>query len=308
MNKKIRFGIWIMTLLFAAALLGGCGKDKSKEEKVEVSSETDEEVNEEPLVIDSEEELVEDNEVYEAVELVELENAIAEMLGERVALGEKWAVYVEDLTDQSYAIVGNDQMQSASIIKLFTAGSVFQNLETLKSNGYSEDQVQELVSSMIRVSDNDANNSLVNMLGAGDKAAGFSAVNHFAEDIGCVQTHMGRYMLEQNPPDDNYTSVVDEGRLLGKIYRGEISGADAILEYMKRQERRWKIPAGLPQGAEVANKTGELSDVENDVAIVFTDKGDYILCVMSENVTGVQDAQKKISDLSGLVYSRMMNK
>jgi hypothetical protein len=56
-----------------------------------------------------------------------------------------------------------------------------------------------------------------------------------------------------------------------------------MLDLLKDQQRRGKIPAGVPDGVVTANKTGELTGLsECDVAIVFTEEGDYILCVLSE--------------------------
>ena len=57
----------------------------------------------------------------------------------------------------------------------------------------------------------------------------------------------------------------------------------------------------LPGGVASANKTGELADVENDVAIVYGPSCTYILCVMSDGVApGI--AQSNIIDISSTVY------
>ena len=46
-----------------------------------------------------------------------------------------------------------------------------------------------------------------------------------------------------------------------------------MVEVMSRQEWRDKIPAGLPDGLLVANKTGGVSGTSNDAAIVYTPAG-----------------------------------
>ena len=38
---------------------------------------------------------------------------------------------------------------------------------------------------------------------------------------------------------------------------------------LKQQQRTNKIPAAMPAGVHVANKTGELSNVENDAGILY---------------------------------------
>ena len=51
----------------------------------------------------------------------------------------------------------------------------------------------------------------------------------------------------------------------------------------------------------VANKTGELSDVENDSAIVYTG-GDYVIVVLSQGVDSVSQAQQTVRGVSSIVY------
>lgn len=87
------------------------------------------------------------------------------------------------------------------------------------------------------------------------------------------------------------------------MYSGKLAGSDQILDLLKQQQRRSKIPAGVPTGVTVANKTGELLTVENDAAIVFTKSGDYILTVMSEGLPDTAAERQLIVDISGKVYS-----
>lgn len=68
-----------------------------------------------------------------------------------------------------------------------------------------------------------------------------------------------------------------------------------------RQTRRWKIPAGIPSGIKVANKTGETSTVQHDMAIVYGKKTDYVICVFSS--TGSENyAVPRIQSISRTVY------
>ena len=75
-----------------------------------------------------------------------------------------------------------------------------------------------------------------------------------------------------------------------------------MLNLLLRQTRRWKIPSGLPSGVKVANKTGELSDVENDAGIIYNDLNDLIIVFMSENVPQPGAAQSTIASLSRQIY------
>jgi beta-lactamase class A len=53
-----------------------------------------------------------------------------------------------------------------------------------------------------------------------------------------------------------------------------------MVEVLSRQEWRDKIPAGLPPGLLVANKTGGVTGTSNDAAIVFTPSGRALVMVV----------------------------
>ena len=85
---------------------------------------------------------------------------------------------------------------------------------------------------------------------------------------------------------------------------GTLAHADAMYGLLKMQERRNKIPADMPEGVNVANKTGELDTVENDAGIVYnTAKGiDLVICFMSENLSDTGNAQAVIAQDSRMIY------
>ena len=58
----------------------------------------------------------------------------------------------------------------------------------------------------------------------------------------------------------------------------------------------------MPAGGSVANKTGELGDVENDAGIIYDVSNELIIVFMSENLTEVGSAQSTIASLSRQIY------
>lgn len=101
------------------------------------------------------------------------------------------------------------------------------------------------------------------------------------------------------------TSAEDCGSLLEKIYKGECVSREAsefMLDLLKKQEVIWKIPEGLPEGIRSANKTGETDDQQHDIAIVYGEQTDYIICIMSEKISSEDTAVQNIRDISRIVY------
>lgn len=222
-----------------------------------------------------------------------------------------WSVYICDLAGGSEASINDTPMQAASLIKLFIMGAVYENYDAL-SQQYGSAALDGYLTPMITVSDNDAANSLVSCLGGGDSTAGMQKVNSFCQAHGYTSTSMGRLLLASNEFGDNYTSAYDCGKFLKEIYQicagtaqsQSLSHAEDMYALLKQQQRSNKIPAALPEGVSVANKTGELSDVENDAGILYHTQGgnDLVIVFLSQNLTSAGDAQSTIAQLSRSIY------
>ena len=222
-----------------------------------------------------------------------------------------WSVYICDLAGGSEATINDSPMQAASLIKLFIMGAVYENYDSL-SQQYGSATLDSYLTPMITVSDNDAANSLVSCLGSGDSTAGMQKVNSFCQSHGYTNTSMGRLLLASNEFGDNYTSAYDCGKFLKEIYQicsgttqtPSLLHAEEMYSLLKQQQRTNKIPAALPEGVSVANKTGELSDVENDAGILYNAQGgnDLVIVFLSQNLSSPGEAQNTIAQLSRSIY------
>ena len=208
-----------------------------------------------------------------------------------------WSVYAKNLDTGETVCIRDEPMVAASLIKLFVAGAYYE------TDPQAEDSRRcGQVDLMIRVSSNDACNSLIDSLG-------MSTVNRFIRSQGWSKSSLNRKMLQQSQLE-NYTSARECGQVLEAIYRGDYVSAAAsarLLQNLKDQERTWKIPAGVPRGTVTANKTGELSDTENDVCIVWSPGGVYILCILANDLPNVYTAREEFVKLSALVYDYFTN-
>lgn len=244
-------------------------------------------------------------------------------LDEEEANGAKWAVSVQNLGDGAcYEKNAEESMQSASVIKVFIMAAVYGKIcyptsdqEAVYAPEQYDGELKELLTNMITVSDNEAANRLVELLGNGDFEAGKQIVNTFCQENGYTGTHLGRRFLAEDPTDDNFTTAADCGKLLREIYGGTCVSQEAsakMLELLKGQTRTGKIPSGLPQGITAANKTGEMSEgyglgcIENDIAIVYGEQQDYVICVLANDLAGRnEEAIQKIQEISSYVYEML---
>lgn len=94
--------------------------------------------------------------------------------------------------------------------------------------------------------------------------------------------------------------------LMEKLARGQAvdpASDAAMVDILKRQQFNGAIPAGLPTGIAVAHKTGNITLIHHDAAIVFSPRP-YVLVIL---VRGIDDEKKSaalIAELSKALYVR----
>lgn len=119
--------------------------------------------------------------------------------------------------------------------------------------------------------------------------------------------------------ENDQTAPLEAMRMLELLYRGEWVCPEAsagMLDIMKRCQTDSRIPKYLPQGVETAHKTGTLDKLNVDIGIIYTAKGDYILCMFyNGNLASRADYDKNdrgrvgdsyLAELSGAIYQAYM--
>jgi beta-lactamase class A len=152
-------------------------------------------------------------------------------------------------------------------------------------------------------SGNLATNLLLEQVGTG-------AVADVLTDAGCS----GETVLPRGIEDtvaresglDNLVTAADLARVMCGIADRSLAEARtcaAIEEVLARQEHRDKIPAGLPQGTYVANKTGWVDGVAHDVGLVRPDgRPAYVLAVCTTLDVTEAVANELIAGVSGTLW------
>ena len=228
----------------------------------------------------------------------EMEALAGTLEAEIAPYGGDWAVYVRNLNNGTVINLGDQSLPSASVIKIFIAGAYLEAVE----EGRLEDTCADSLRYMITESDNSATNKIIDYVGMDN-------INTFIEKYGFTETKLQRHMLESSSRD-NFSSARDAGICLAMIYDGNYVSAEAsetMRNLLLQQERRGKIPAGLPSGTKCGNKTGELNYAENDAAIIWGPACDYVLVVFAGNISAPGTAQSQIRHLSTTVYEGMNN-
>lgn len=235
-----------------------------------------------------------------------------------------YSLAFKDLSQSDGLSINNEKTVAASVIKIYIMIEAYnQNQlgnfdmnskivleESMKVNGSgilrneeagSKYSMYDLIRLMMQKSDNTAANILIDKLGMNN-------INNTIRNLGCINTELNRKMMDQDAISngiENYTSVDDLMLTLTKLYNGECVSQDKdkeMLEIMKGNEMKSKIPSNLPNNIIVASKSGEYNDVQNDAGIIYTNNGAYILCVTTKNgntneqITSISDISKKIYD------------
>lgn len=231
----------------------------------------------------------------------------------------RYAVVIKNVkTGEAYTLNEHQKFDSASLYKLWIMGEVFQQIQegkltentqlsqdvevlnekfhiasesAEKKEGKIELSVKQALNQMITYSDNYAALIL-------SEKVRISNVTSFLKDNGLLESKVG--VSGQNPS----TTASDITRLLEKISTGTLvnsSSSKEMLDLLKRQQLNGKIPKYLPAGTVIAHKTGELETVSHDAGIVYTEKGDYLIVVLSDS-NSRQQADERIAGISKAVY------
>ncbi|OJG84994.1 hypothetical protein RV16_GL001422 [Enterococcus saccharolyticus] len=191
---------------------------------------------------------------------------------------------------------------AASVIKLFIMDYIYhlvaQGSITMEASIEGE-SLDALTKRMIQLSDNQATNVLINYFS-------MDTLNAYFQKSGYSDTQLQRLMLDETARSqglENYTSLDDCVSYLKKLYEHKDQLVNqAMLTILKGQTIQTKIPSQLPETIEVANKTGELDTVENDVGIVFA-KEPFVIVVLSNGVKVPQQMREAIGEFASAAFN-----
>jgi beta-lactamase class A len=167
--------------------------------------------------------------------------------------------------------------------------------------------IRELVHRMITVSSNLATNILIELVDAQNimkTLAGLSIhkmkVLRGVEDLKAYEKGL-----------NNQTDAWSMMQVMLSLVEGTACSKEAckeMIDILSRQKFRAKIPAGIPDGIRVANKTGSITRIDHDAAIVFPiGRKPYVLVILTRGIENREEAERLIAGLSSIVYQKVVS-
>jgi beta-lactamase class A len=159
---------------------------------------------------------------------------------------------------------------------------------------------RDLADAMITVSSNFATNLIIEHLGA-------PRVQKTTDALGATGMHVLRGVEDDKAFQkglNNSTTARALLTVMETIARGqavdEAASADmrAILE---RQTFNNRIPAGLPPGIRVAHKTGEITRIQHDAAIVYAGRP-FVLVILVRGLEDARQGSALAADITRVLY------
>lgn len=160
--------------------------------------------------------------------------------------------------------------------------------------------LRRLCELMITVSSNFATNLLIEKLGVENIRAGVHALH--ADGMNVLRGVEDQKAFEKGM--NNTTTARGLEQLLDAIARGEAVDADSskqMIEILQAQKFNEGIPAGLPAGTRVAHKTGEITKIHHDAAIVFAPRP-FVLVILVRGLADMKDSSALMAEITRDLY------
>lgn len=160
--------------------------------------------------------------------------------------------------------------------------------------------LRQLCEAMITVSSNLAANLLIEKLGVENIRARIASLHangmNFLRGVedgkayekGVNNTTTARALLV-------LLRAIAEGKAVDKPSSRE------MIEILKRQKFHEAIPAGLPPGTVVAHKTGEITKIHHDAAIVYARKP-FVLVILVRGIADQKQSARLMARITELLY------
>jgi beta-lactamase class A len=158
----------------------------------------------------------------------------------------------------------------------------------------------QLCELMITVSSNFATNLLIEKLGVDNIRATVTSLHADGMNM--------RRGVEDNKAYEKGMNNTTTARglliLLEAIAKGKAVDPDSsrqMIEILARQKFNDAIPAGLPPGTRIAHKTGDITKIHHDAAIVYGPRP-FVLVILVRGMAEMKDSAALMADIARRIY------
>ncbi len=160
--------------------------------------------------------------------------------------------------------------------------------------------LRQLCELMITVSSNFATNLLIEKLGVDNIRATVHSLH--ADGMNVLRGVEDNKAFEKGL--NNTTTARGLLQLLDAIAQGKAIDQDSsrqMIEILERQKFNEGVPAGLPPGTRVAHKTGEITKIHHDAAIVFAPRP-FVLVILVRGIADTKVSAELMADITREFY------
>jgi beta-lactamase class A len=167
--------------------------------------------------------------------------------------------------------------------------------------------IEDLVTDMIIYSSNLATNIVIELVDAKN-------LNQTMREMGAMDINVLRGVEDMKAYEaglSNSTTAYNLMLIFEALANGKAVNAEAdkeMLHILQQQKHTDLIPALLPENLKIANKTGWITGVHHDSALIeLTDGKKYVLVLLSKNMKDMEAGTKMLAEVSKLIYDHVNN-
>jgi len=168
--------------------------------------------------------------------------------------------------------------------------------------------IEDLIDDMIIYSSNLATNIVIELVDA-------RKVNKTMRKMGAMDINVLRGVEDMKAYEaglSNSTTAYDLMVIFEALAHGEAVNPEAdkeMLHILRQQKHTDLIPALLPKDLNIANKTGWITGVHHDSALIELPNGKkYVLVLLSKNMKDMEVGTNMLAEISKMVYDHVSNK
>lgn len=191
----------------------------------------------------------------------------------------EYGIYIEHLATGAAALHNPDQQ--------FITASLYKPFAVVESLRMVEDNKLSLKTVLSNTDGRTVNKCIWDTITVSDNPCGraLRSISGLSTSAGISKLSADGYENTAMTGDYPVSTARDVAHLFKNLYEQKLlkpAENEIIMNALLHQQINNRLPQGLPEGTEIAHKTGDLEGVVHDGGIVYNQKhGDYIIVVLS---------------------------